>query len=191
MNILIDVDNTLTDVLKKRNKLIKAYIKRNKLPYKILDINSTLSAKVANWPIEICREWWKNEGVKIHKKCKAQKQSANVVKCLQNLGHQIYIISARENDYWGDAYSETKSWLDFRNICYNKLIVGQVNKKQAMIDNKIDLIIDDFIGQIMCADELDIKSIIYTTNENKKFVPPSTCVRVNNWKQIKKILINK
>lgn len=37
-NILIDVDDTLTDFLYVRNHLIKKYIKNNKLPYKIMKI---------------------------------------------------------------------------------------------------------------------------------------------------------
>ena len=62
MNILVDVDDTLTSFVEERNNLIVNYIKDNKLPYKILDLNCTKSAKVADWPIDECCKFWTEVG---------------------------------------------------------------------------------------------------------------------------------
>jgi len=186
-NILIDVDDTLTKFLKYRNNLIKKYIKTKNLPYKILDINCTKSAKVANWPIEECINFWKDVGKNAQLKCPTQKNCAEVINKLRETGNKVFIVTARPDIYF-EAYKYTKLWLDKNNICYDTLIVGKQDKKQTMIENKIDLVIDDSVSTIISAQELNIKSIIFTTKENKKFMTPVNCTRVKNWRQIENLL---
>ncbi len=186
-NILIDVDDTLTDFLYKRNNLIKKYIKDNKLPYKIIDINCTKSAKVANWPLDSCIKFWHDIGTEEQLNCKPQKNCAKVIKNLKNNGYKIIIVSARPDIYY-EAYKYTKAWLDKQKIYFDVLIIGQQDKKSAMLNNNIDIVIDDSISTITSASELNLKSFLFTTEENKNFVLPENCIRVSDWKQIEKLI---
>ena len=188
-NVLIDVDDTLTNFLKQRNNLIKKYIKKKKLNYKIVDINATKSAKVADWPLEECINFWHEIGAKKQLQCKSQKYCAKVVKRLKDNGYKIIIVTARPDSYF-EAYKYTKEWLDKNSIHYDVLVTGQQNKKEAMLKNKIDIVIDDSVSTIENAQELYLKSILFTTNENKNYNLPKNCTRVKNWKQIEKLLIN-
>lgn len=190
MNILVDVDDTLTNYVHIRNSLIKKYIQDKKLPYKIVDINCTKSAEVANWPIEECCNFWHEVGCEEQLKSEPQKDASLVMQKLKSRGYKIFIVTARPDIYF-PAYEYTKQWLDNNHIPYDKIITGKLNKKQEMIDNKIDVVIDDSTKTIGYASELGIKSLMFTTVENSKANVPKHCVRVNSWNQIEEILINK
>lgn len=184
-NILLDVDDTLTDFLYKRNKLIKKYLKDKNLNYKIVDMNATKSAKVSDWPLDECVNFWHEIGTEEQLKCKAQKHCAEVVKNLKDNGNKIFIVTARPSIYF-EAYKYTKLWLDKNNICYDEIITGKLDKKETMKKLGISLVIDDSTLTINSASELNIKSFLFTTKENKDFELPAGCTRVRNWKEIEK-----
>lgn len=188
MNIMIDVDDTLTCFVKKRNNLIKKYIKEKNLPYKILDIYCTKSANVADWPIEECCNFWKELGTSAQLNAPCQKDSPNVVQIIKNLGHKIFIVTARPDKYY-DALKYTKLWLEKNKIPFDEIFTGKQNKKQAMIDLKIDVVIDDSYQTITYASELGIKSLLFTTKENENLKAPPLSQRVISWNEIFKILI--
>lgn len=188
MNILLDVDDTLTDFVEKRNGLIKKYIEDNGLPYKILDINCTKSAKVADWPIEECCKFWKEVGTLAQLECPCQKDASIVVQKLKNQGHKIIVVTARPDIYY-DAFKYTKLWLEKNKIPFDLIITGKHDKKQTMIENEIQFVIDDSIQTIKSASELGLNSIIYTTKENEKFDLPKKCTRVFSWNDIKNIFV--
>jgi len=190
MNILVDVDDTLTDFVEERNNLIKKYIEEKNLPYKILDINCTKSAKVANWPIEECCNFWKEIGTLAQLNCPCQKNSEKIMLSLKERGHKIIIVSARPDIYY-DAFKYTKLWLEKNNISFDDIIIGKQNKKQSIIDNNIQLVIDDSIQTVTYASELGINSIMPTTKENQKFDIPEKCIRASSWNEIEKILVAK
>lgn len=187
MNILVDVDDTLTSFVEERNNLIVNYIKDNKLPYKILDLNCTKSAKVADWPIDECCKFWKEVGTIAQLNCPTQRDCQSVLSKLKQKGHQIIIVSARPDIYY-PAEMYTKMWLDKNNIPYDKIIIGKQDKKQSMIDNDIKLVIDDSTQTINYATELGLDSFIVSTKENSNFKAPDKCVRVFSWKDIEKLL---
>lgn len=190
MNILVDVDDTLTNFVNERNKLIKKYIEENKLPYKILDMNCTKSAKVADWPIEECCKFWKEMGTTSQLNCPSQEGCQNVLCKLKERGHKIIIVSARPDIYY-PAEKYTKLWLEKNNIPFDDIIIGKQDKKQSMIDYNIELVIDDSIQTITYATELNLSSFIFSTEENKNYNPSVGCVRVSSWKEIENILIER
>ena len=190
MNILVDVDDTLTYFVEERNKLIKKYIEDKKLPYKILDMNCTKSAKVADWPIEECCKFWKEIGTASQLNCPSQEGCQDVLSKLRTRGHKIIIVSARPDIYY-PAHYYTKLWLEKNNIPFDDIIIGKQDKKQSMIDNNIELVIDDSIQTITYATELNLNSFIFSTEENKNYNPFGKCLRVYSWKEIEKILIER
>lgn len=188
MNILLDVDDTLTNFVEERNGLIKKYIEDKNLQYKILDINCTKSAKVANWPIEECCNFWKEIGTIAQLESPAQKDSSRVVQELKKQGHKIIIVTARPDIYF-EAFKYTKLWLEKNNIPYDTIITGKQDKKQTMIDNKIQLVIDDSLQTITYACELGINSLMFTTKENETYSVPEKSKRVSSWNEIENILL--
>lgn len=190
MNILVDVDDTLTNFVEVRNELIKKYIEDKGLPYKILDMDCTKSAKVADWPLEECCNFWKEVGTDAQLNCSAQVGASDVLSKLREMGHKIIIVSARPDIYY-PAEKYTRLWLEKNNIPFDDIIIGKQNKKQSMIDNSIELVIDDSIQTIEYASELGIESFMFATKENEGVSVPEKCVRVKTWNEIEKILIDK
>lgn len=189
MNILVDVDDTLTNFVEVRNELIKKYIEDNGLPYKILDMDCTKSAKVADWPLEVCCNFWKEVGTDAQLKCSAQVGASGVLSKLREMGHKIIIVSARPDIYY-PAEKYTRLWLEKNNIPFDDIIIGKQNKKQSMIDNDIKLVIDDSIQTITYAEELGIDAFMFATKENQNFKNNGS-VRVLSWAEIENILKNK
>ena len=190
MNILVDVDDTLTNFVEERNNLIKKYIEDKNLPHKILDLNCTKSAKVADWPIEECCRVWEEVGTAAQLNCPSQVGCQEVLIKLREKGHKIIIVSARPDIYY-PAFYYTKLWLEKNNIPFDDIIIGKQDKKQSMIDNNIELVIDDSIQTITYASELDIDSLIFSTKENVNYIPVGKCIRVFSWKEIENILIDR
>ena len=186
MNILLDVDDTLTDFLEVRNKLIEKYLKSKGLPFRVIDFNCTKSAKVADWPVEECVNFWREVGTEAQLNCSPQKDCAKVVKKLREQGHKIFIVTARPDLYF-EAFKYTKEWLDRNGIPYDCIITGKLDKKQTMIDNEIDVVIDDSISTIKFADELGLKSFLFSTVENSDAEIPKNCKRVYSWSEIDKL----
>ena len=190
MNILVDVDDTLTAFIPQRNLFIKKYIERKGLPYKIKDIYCTKSAEVADWPLEECCKWWHEEGREEQLKSKTQKNAAQVMQKIKEMGHNIIIVTARPDIYF-PAKEYTEKWLVLNNIPYDKIITGKLDKKQAMIDNDIKLVIDDSVRTINYASELKIKSFMFTSEENKNAKVPAYATRVASWDQILELMTGK
>ncbi len=185
INISLDVDETLTDFLEKRNLLIKKYIEDNDLPYKILDMETTISSSLADWPMEECIKFWHKIGASEQLKCKAKIGCVEIIKKLHENGNKIIIVTARQNNYF-DAKLYTEIWLKQEGIIYDEMMVGQKDKKQAMIDKNIGLVIDDSITTIRQASELGIPSIIISTKPNQKEELPQNCTRLDSWEDFEK-----
>ena len=100
-------------------------------------------------------------------------------------------LSLSKKQWKNDAFKYTKLWLEKNNISFDDIIIGKQNKKQSIIDNNIQLVIDDSVQTVTHASELDINSIMPTTKENQKFDIPEKCIRASSWNEIEKILVVK
>jgi len=102
-------------------------------------------------------------------------------------GHNIYLISARNNKDHINAYKNTKEWLRKNEIKYNKLIITKNHKNdkhgksKKCLENNIDIMIDDSI--FICKDCLNynIDSLLMDTPYNREV---SDIKRVYNWAEI-------
>lgn len=105
---------------------------------------------------------------------KARPLASEVIKSLKEDGHEIYIIAARyltnRNDNIGENMRKiVKTWLFENEIIYDKLIFSKEskeNKKQEIIENAIDIMIEDSPYNINELSKI-IPVICYDTNYNK------------------------
>ena len=70
--------------------------------------------------------------------------AARIVNSLRDMGHEIIILSARDNRYLTNQYANTmnfyvEQWLSKNNIEYDEIIAGPGNKKDKCLNNKIDI----------------------------------------------------
>lgn len=94
------------------------------------------------------------------------------VECINMLkyqGNEIYIISSRKERELENPLMETKKWLDKHNIKYDKLFIGDSNKKKICFENNVDIFIDDKIKQCEEVASNGVKTYLFDNLYNKDY----------------------
>ncbi len=183
MNIGIDIDDTLTNYHRERLSTIKKFIKTNNLDVQIVDSNASNTLKICNWNTDQCHMWWDTIGNNLLKICKAQKYCKQTIDYLKSQGHNIILITARNDEWHGDAKQITENWLKNNGIVYDKILFDCATKTQPMLDENIDIMIDDSYKVCLEAVELNKTPILFSGPQNKTFSHEKV-LRVKTWKQI-------
>lgn len=186
MRIGIDIDDTMTDI---KEKLTKAAIKYAKSLNKdmqtidnndIVDIfnNGNIYQKLFNFNHEELKYFLGPIQEEITNNAVPRENCAKVINDLHKDGHEIYIVTARVNEFHKDPYLYSKEWLEKNKIYYDKLIVNARDKKIACLENNIALLIDDSISNCLNVANVGIDAIIIGNKNN------STIKSVDNWQEI-------
>ena len=121
--------------------------------------------------------------VTIFSDIKLKPNCIDILKYLKDKGNEIFIITARNNEYCDDMYNFTKDSLDKNNIPYDKLILTEKFKLSSCLENEIDIMIDDSEYII---DELKNQVRYLLFDDKDKY--PNYEYRVTNWNEIKEII---
>ena len=100
---------------------------------------------------------------------------------IKDLGHEIIVITARNNMLYTDEYKTTIDELKRNNIHYNKLICD-FNKVKVCKNEKIDLFIDDSIENCSKVSELGIETLLFNSKVNMNC--KTNLCRIDNWEEI-------
>lgn len=161
MIIGIDIDDTLNNEYQFMIDYGTMYC--NKLgKFKLEKIDTIESHYMFNWGEKIAHQFW-DEYMDEFCKLPAIPFSAEVIQKLKADGHQIYIITAREqNDSWfpkhisSDLENFTKKWLTDNGIPFDKIFFKAKDKGKICKENNVDIMIDD--------DPKNIDKLIGNTN---------------------------
>ncbi len=176
MRIGIDVDDTITNSSKVIRRYIKSHLKSD-------DIKNNLEGIMRGTYVtgELI-DFYKINSKKIGNEIQIKKDSAEIIKKLHDNGNEIYIITARSDNYYDNAYEFTSKYLEKNNIYYDKLFTSQIYKTKLCQDEKIDLMIDDSIDIVDELYDIGKKSILFTSSINKNKKCKSK--RLSSWKDI-------
>ena len=112
----------------------------------------------------------------------------NAKEVLQRLKekHEIYIITARSNDFVPDIKDVAvicQNWFDKYNIVVDKIITGvdRDEKLKECLQNKIDLMIDDNINNYEIIKN-NLKCLLFDDNNQYNSIKD----RVTNWLELEK-----
>jgi len=112
-----------------------------------------------------------------------------VIKKLKEDGNHIIIINLRNNIQLSNPYDITQKWLSINEIEFDKLIVNSKYKGPVVEEEKIDLLIDDSVGQCtFIADNNKIPVVLYAKNTNQ--IKYQGITRLDNWEQIFNYILN-
>ena len=185
MRIGIDIDDTMTNI---KDKLTNAAIKYAKslnknvenINYNIVDIynNGNIYQKLFNFTYEELKHFLGTIQEEITNNALPRENCVDIINKLHNDGNEIYIITARDNEFHEDPYKQSKEWLDKNHIYYDKLVVNARDKGKACLENNIDLLIDDSISNCLSVNKLGIKAITIGNENNGKII------NANNWNEI-------
>lgn len=82
----------------------------------------------------------------------------------------------------------TRKYFKKHKIVVDKIIFRTIDKVDACIENKIDLMIDDSIKVLEDLDNNGINTILFSTISNKNY--KTNLVRVDNWLDLEKYIEN-
>ena len=190
MRIGIDIDNVISNF---NEELLNEYlIYDKKLRNKgIINENADYIRRgMFDWSEDEEINFYRSNIERIAKNLKVKDGAKEYIDKLRADGHYICIITGRDNGEYQEPYKMTKEWLDNNLIEYDKLILtdAYTKKEKAIkcLENNIDIMIDDSVGNCKCCLQNNIKTFLMDTPYNRFADIP----RVNSWKEFYEVVSN-
>lgn len=147
MRIGIDIDGVLTNIEEFTIDYESKFCYENNLTYRIKP-NEYDDAKAFCISQENSEKFWNKYLKHYATEYKARDFASEVIEKLKEDGHEIYIITARnELGLTGDDYRKMKNfvkeWLEKNAIYYDKIVYTEGSKLPYCIGNYIDIMIED------------------------------------------------
>ncbi len=119
--------------------------------------------------------------------------ASEVIHRLRQDGHEIIILTARDNQYLTHQYDGmsdfyVKMWLSKYNIEYDDIILGSSNKREKCLMGKFDLMIEDKASNVEKISKI-IPVFVFDAPYNQGFTSKNV-FRVYSWYQIYQEIIN-
>ena len=188
MKLVIDIDDTLTDIRDKLNLAAEKYANelgkenKNEEDKYVEDNNNGNVYQIKyGFTYEELKYFLSVIHEGITKKEEPRKNCVEIIRKLHNEGHKIYIITARDSEFHEDPNKLSKDWLDKNNIYYDELIVNARNKLEVCQRKNIDLFIDDLLANCTKLSEAGIK-VIRITEYND--IQHGDIINKKNWNEI-------
>lgn len=186
MTIAIDIDDTITNSI----EAVRYFLKK----YGHLYSNSN---EVSKYEEEIMRgtfisdvaiRFFHDHSLEIGEKITIKKDAKEVIDKLHEEGNKIIIITARSDNYYGNAQEYCEKYLKKHKIYYDKLITRQTYKHKTCKNEGVDIMIDDAIDTCKSVEKLGMKSILFTSELNKD--KQTDLTRASSWKEVYNIIHN-
>lgn len=145
----IDIDDTITNIKEElENAALKYALELGKTNIRditniIDDNNGNIYQEKYGFNYEELKYFLKDIQESIIQKAMPRKNAKESIRKLKELGHKIYIITARDYEFHDDPYKLSKEWLDKNDIEYDKLIVNARQKAGICLEEGIEIFIDD------------------------------------------------
>ena len=186
MRIGIDIDGVLTNIESCILDEGTKFCIENKIPFDINTIDYD-EQRVFGWTNEQTLEFWNKYLVEYATKYPARKYASDIIHKLKSEGHEIYIITARNE--WGlpdEAYGKMKEfvneWLKENAIYYDKIIYTEGSKVPYCVGNYIELMLEDSPKNVIEISE-KIPVLCYNNSYNNN-IEGNNIVRVYSWYDI-------
>ena len=178
--IAFDIDDTITDSSSVIKRHIIEYNKNNidkQLPIEKMDLILR-----GFFDHELIDDFFKKNTFKMSSECELREDAKEIINKLSSEGHEIYIITARSDEYYGNTYEYCKNYLDSKGVKFNKIITSQLFKVKTCKEEKIDIMVDDGVDTCDNINKEGIKAFLYSTplNEDKQTISD----RVYSWKDL-------
>ena len=159
MRIAIDLDDTISCTKEEINYNLSKYLKDNNI-------------KEDEITREVIKEFLDIYAYDLLKEANIKEDASKYINMLQE-DNEIYIITARSNDYTKcikDAYKLSEEWLNKYNIYPKDIFINVNGESKAKIakENNIDIAIDDDINNINWYNKYNIESIHFNNKSWKE-----------------------
>ena len=119
--------------------------------------------------------------------------AAKVLHLLKEMGHEVVILTARDNRYLTNQYEDTmdfyvEEWLIKNGIPYDEIISGSGKKADKVLKNNIDVMIEDKASNVEAISKI-VPVLCFDAPYNLD-VKGDNVTRVYSWYQIYKYFID-
>jgi len=186
MNIGIDIDDTINDLHGILLEKGKKFNERENVKYEIKE-DEWHWDKAFGWDDNMTNKFLSENIKGAYLNAGIKENAAEVINKLQTEGNKIVIITSRGAEHLPNAYEISEAWLKEKNVHYDKLIVGCVEKGMACIENNIDVFIDDHVSFCERVSKTNTKVLMFNSpyNQNEK-----KYTRVYSWEEVYKEIKN-
>lgn len=186
MRIGIDIDGVLTDMERFLLDYGSKYNVENRLELNINEVDYDEN-KTFSWTEQETIKFWNKYLVYYATKYPARTFATEVIKKLKEEGHEIYLITARNdyglpNEYIGKMKKIVNQWLKDNDIIYDKIIYTEGSKLPYCVGNYIEIMIEDSPEQVKFISE-KIPTLCYNAEYNKG-IEGDNVTRVYSWYDI-------
>ena len=192
MNIGIDIDDTISKTSEETDIWAKEYTQnmlKRKFELQNIDIFDPMWARhLYGWSIEENKEFWNLYYEKIMENVIPKEDAIDVINQLYS-NNNIVIITARWDRENGIISKITEEWLKKYQINYDKLFMGQKDKRDIAKKCNIDIFIDDSYKTCKEISEIGIKTYMMNSRINRER-KDENWERVFSWKDIKNKINN-
>lgn len=184
MRIGIDIDDTVAsteDVLLDAALLYDREVMGNK---GIINPDAFLIEDRFSWSKDVKTEFLRYSVKKFFMDLGLKKGAVEIINKLASEGHEIYFVTYRTDEIFGDAYDFCYKWLNKNNFYFDKIIVNRGDKGNVCREEKIDLLIDDRVRNCEDAIKNGADAIVFASKYNSN----TNIRRIDNWQEIYKII---
>ena len=185
MRIGIDIDGCLTDVARFIADFGTKFCYENNIKFNLKE-DEYDEAKALGISNENAEKFWNKYLVYYATEYPAREFAAEVIKKLKE-NNEIYIVTARNEEglpqeVYGYMQEMVKTWLETQKIEYDELIFTTGSKLPYCLDNKIDIMIEDWDKNVL---EISTKlPVLCFDNSYNKNVEGKNITRVYSWYDI-------
>lgn len=145
------------------------------------------SSEIFNWDHDVDRSFWYTILEQYSKEERPRLLASEVLHKIKEDGWKIFLITARKSMKEEDIREQKierilENWLEEHNIPYDVLIFSGSDKREAIKENEIDIMIEDSPKNIEQLRSL-CSMIVFDAMYNKECVGEGI-VRVNSWYEI-------
>lgn len=183
MKIAIDVDDTLISLVDQAYAYGQIYNYNHNGNMNVINPNALYISGIYEWNEELENSFFKDVLIDVIANTAPKPLAKEVISQFKKEGHEIYIMTARQESYFPNSYENTKNWLNKYEIPYDNLYVHTNDKGAKCKELGIDILIDDIETNCLSAYENGVKAYIFHTICNCDFV--STDIkRVYSWPDV-------
>lgn len=193
MRIGIDIDGVLTNIERFIVDYGTKFCIENNLPMEI-ETGYYDESKAFHWTEDQTLKFWNEYLVYYATKYPARDFASEVVHKLKEEGHEIYIVTARNeygltDEYYGKMRELVDAWLKDNDICYDKIVYTEGSKLPYCVGNYVELLIEDNPEQVKnVAEKLPVFCF---DNQYNKNVEGKNITRVFSWYDVYDKIKNK
>ena len=165
MKIAVDIDDTLNAV--DRVRYASEYIRRNRLPFRLVDPYANKLVDVYDWTLDdvllFVRE---GGGITAFTDAPVRRNAPEVLAGWREDGHEVVILTSRLASFFENPEKLSRDWLEKRHIPYDGLVAACEDKAGYCAEHGVGILVDDSLEHCLAAQEKGVYAVLAVGRHN-------------------------